>query len=94
MKSASRNGGLRRCAKSWRDAVSRGILELSERGNASWAIGVLAAITVLSKQELQELLRLALVPIIAGKEEVHSYKNLIAGAVRALADDDEARSGS
>ena len=66
-----------------------GILELSERGNASWAIGVLAALTVLSKQELQELLRLALVPIIAGKEEVASSKNLIAGALRALANDDE-----
>ena len=66
-----------------------GILELSERGKASWVIGVLAASTVLSEQELQELLRLALAPIIAGKEEVHSYKNLIAGAVRALVDDDK-----
>jgi hypothetical protein len=66
-----------------------GILELSERGKASSAIGVLAANTVLSEQELQELMRLALAPIIAGKEEVHSYKNLIAGAVRALVDDDK-----
>ncbi len=65
----------------------RGILELSERGNASWAIGILASSTVLSKQELPELLRLALVPIIAGKEELHSYKNLIAGALRTLVDD-------
>ena len=46
-----------------------GILELSERGNASWVIGMLAASTVLSEQELQELLRLALAPIIAGKAE-------------------------
>jgi addiction module HigA family antidote len=66
----------------------RGILELSERGNASWAIGILAANIVLSKQELQELLRLALVPIIGGKEEVQSYKNLIAGALRALVEDE------
>ena len=66
-----------------------GILELSERGKASWVIGVLAASTVLSEQELQELLRLALAPILAGKEEVHSYKNLIGGAVRALVDDDK-----
>lgn len=66
-----------------------GILELSKRGNASWAIGVLAASAVLAKEELQELLRLALVPIVAGKEEVHSNKNLIAGALRALANDDE-----
>ena len=64
-----------------------GILELSERGKASWVIGVLAATTVLSEQELQELLRLALAPIIANKEEVHPYKNLIAGALRALNDD-------
>ncbi len=33
-----------------------GILELSERGKASWVIGVLTA-TVLSEQELQELMR-------------------------------------
>jgi hypothetical protein len=50
---------------------------------------VVAASTVLSGKELQELVRLALAPILAGKEEVHSYKNLIAGALRALADLDE-----
>jgi addiction module HigA family antidote len=66
-----------------------GILELSERGKASWVIGVLAASAVLSEQELQELLRQALAPILAGKEEVHSYKNLIGGAVRALVNDDK-----
>jgi hypothetical protein len=62
-------------------------LELSECGKASWVIGVLAASTVLSKQELQELLRLTLAPIITGEKELHSYKNLIAGAMRALVDD-------
>lgn len=66
-----------------------GILEFSERGNASQAIGMLAASAVLSEQELQELLRLALTPILTGEEEVHSYKNLIGGAVRALVDDDK-----
>src|SRR5262249_43413145 len=66
-----------------------GILELSERGKASWVIAVLAATHVLSEQELPKLLRLALAPILAGKEEVHSHKNLIAGAVRALIDDDK-----
>lgn len=50
-------------------------------------IGVLSAGTVLSEQELQKLLRFALAPIIAGKEEVHSYKNLIGGALRAIVDD-------
>jgi hypothetical protein len=66
-----------------------GILELSKRGKASWAVGVLAASAVLSEHKLQELLRLALAPILAGKEEVHSQKNLIAGAMRALIDDDK-----
>ena len=64
-----------------------GILELSIRGKASWAIGVLAVSDVLSEHELQELLGLALAPIIAVEEEVHSHKNLIAGAVRALGDE-------
>ncbi|WP_213285490.1 hypothetical protein [Bradyrhizobium sp. sGM-13] len=49
-------------------------------------IGALAASKVLSEQELIELLRLALNPILAGKEAVHSYKDLIAGAVRVLRD--------
>jgi hypothetical protein len=66
-----------------------GISELSERGKASWVIGVLLASAVLSEQELQKLLRLALAPILAGKEEVHSYKNLISGALRALVDEDK-----
>lgn len=66
-----------------------GILELSERGKASWVIGVLAAVAVLSEQELHELLQLALVPILAGKEEVYSHKNLIGGALRAVADDEK-----
>jgi plasmid maintenance system antidote protein VapI len=64
-----------------------GILDISERGKASWEIGVLAASAVLSEQELQKLLRLALAPILVGKQEVHSHKNLIAGALRALFDD-------
>ncbi|WP_315807148.1 MULTISPECIES: HigA family addiction module antitoxin [unclassified Bradyrhizobium] len=66
-----------------------GILELSKRGRASWVIGVLLASVVLPEQELQKLLPLALAPIVAGGEEVHSYKNLIGGAVRALADEDK-----
>jgi hypothetical protein len=64
-----------------------GILQLSERGKASWVIGDLAASTVLSEQELEKLLRLAFAPIIAGEEKVHSHKNLIGGALRALHDD-------
>ncbi|MCA6116556.1 HigA family addiction module antidote protein [Bradyrhizobium sp. WSM 1738] len=63
-----------------------GIVELSERGKASWVVGALATSEVLSENELIELLRLALDPILAGKEDVYSYKNLIAGAVRVLRD--------
>lgn len=66
-----------------------GLLELSERGKASWVIGVLAASAVLSEHELQELLRLALAPILAGMKDAHSHKNLIAGALRATAGDDK-----
>ena len=66
-----------------------GLLELSERGKASWVIGVLAASTVLSEHEIQDLLRFALTPILSGREEVHSHKNLIAGALRAIVDDDK-----
>jgi addiction module HigA family antidote len=66
-----------------------GILELSERGKASWVIGGLAANGILSDPELQDLLRLALAPIFDGCKEVHSYKNLIGGAMRALVDDDK-----
>jgi hypothetical protein len=65
------------------------ILELSERGNAPWVIGTLVASSVLTEPQLQELLRLALAPILAGKEEVHSRKNLISGALCAIEDDDK-----
>lgn len=63
-----------------------GILDLSERGKASWVIGALAASSVLSEQELQELLRLAFASILAGKQETNSHKNLIGGALRGLMD--------
>lgn len=71
----------------WKSRGLTGILDLSERGNASWVVGVLVASAVLPEQELQELLRRALGPILAGKEGVHSQKNLISGALRAIADD-------
>lgn len=64
-----------------------GVLELSQRGKASWIIGVLMASELLSDRELEDLLRLALAPILAGEDDVHSYKNLIGGALHALVDD-------
>lgn len=66
-----------------------GLLDLSERGKASWAIGILAASGILSEPDLQELLRLALEPILAGKDQVHSQKTLISGALRGLVDDEK-----
>ena len=73
----------------WNKHGVAGLVDLSERGKASWVIGVLAASVVLSEHELQELLRLALAPILAGLEHVQSHKNLIAGALRATEDDDK-----
>ncbi|KVZ36678.1 addiction module antitoxin [Burkholderia ubonensis] len=66
-----------------------GILQLAERGNTTWVIGGLVASAVLSEHELVEVLRLALAPILAGKEELHAHKNLLSGALRALVDDDK-----
>lgn len=63
-----------------------GVLELAERGKASWQIGNLAARDLLSEKELQELLRLALPPVLREKEGAHSYRNVIAGALRAISD--------
>ncbi|MEY9124252.1 HigA family addiction module antitoxin [Bradyrhizobium yuanmingense] len=58
-------------------------LELAERGNAAWVIGVVAA-SLLSQQELQELLLLALRPILASKQEPHACRNVIGGALRTF----------
>lgn len=64
-----------------------GILEFSKCGNASWVIGALLAGSVLSEKDLQELIRIAIAPVLAGEGAVHSYKNLIGGALRAVIDD-------
>jgi hypothetical protein len=65
------------------------ILELADRGKASWQIGVHAARDLLSEEEFQEILRLALRRVLEGKEPVHPSKNLIAGAVRAIPDENK-----
>jgi addiction module HigA family antidote len=71
----------------WKQRGADGILALSERGRCSWIIGVLMASAVLSEHELYELLKPTAAAILAAKEGVHSHKNLIAGALRAFADD-------
>ncbi len=65
------------------------LLELAERGKASWQVGYLAARDLLSETKLVEFLRLAFQPVLEGKEAVHPFKNVIAGAVRAIPDDDK-----
>ena len=66
-----------------------GLLELAERGKASSQIGVLAAHDLLSEQELQELLRLALRSVLEDGKDAYSHKNIIGGAVRAISEDDK-----
>lgn len=70
-----------------RDRGFPGVLELSERGAASFVIGAVLASAVLSQHELQQLLQLAFTPIIAGEEVVHTRKNLIRGALRSVVGD-------
>jgi addiction module HigA family antidote len=65
-----------------------GLLELAERGKTSGQIGWHAAKDVLSEQELEEFLRLALQPLLDDKASAHSSKNVVAGALGAITDDD------
>lgn len=63
-----------------------GVLELSQRGNAAWVIGVLS-VNVLLEPELNELLSKTLAPILSSLEDIHPNKNLISGALRAIEED-------
>lgn len=65
------------------------LLELAKRGNASWQVGIHAARDLLSEAELVHLLRLALQPVLDDKDAVHSFKNVISGASRAIPDDEK-----
>jgi len=65
-----------------------GVLALAERGNAATQIGWLCATALLSPDQLMELVRVALVPILAGEAETFPRKNLIAAVMRARADDE------
>ena len=65
-----------------------GLVELAKRGNAAWTIGVLAVLKdVLTEKQLVELLQIAFKSILQGNDDVHAYKNIIAGALRAISDD-------
>lgn len=64
------------------------LLDLAERGKASWQVGFHAARDLLTETELIELLRIAFRSVLEGKEVVYPLKNVIAGAVRSIQDDD------
>jgi|AraplaL_Cvi_mTSA_1032052.scaffolds.fasta_scaffold00955_6 addiction module HigA family antidote len=66
-----------------------GILELAIHGKASFQIGALSAGGLLPEIELQQLLRLALPRISNGGDAAYACKNLIAGSLRAISDDEK-----
>ena len=61
-----------------------GLLELAQRGRASWQIGIHAAKDLLSEEELQEFLRLAFRRVLTERGDVYPFKNLIVGTLRAI----------
>ena len=65
------------------------LLELAERGNASWQVGVHAARDLLSKRDLVEFLRLAIQRTKQRSEAMLPCKRVIAGALRAVPDNDD-----
>lgn len=64
------------------------LLELAERGKASGHIGFHAARDLLAETDVVELLRLAFQRVVKGKEPVTAYRNVIAGALQAVPDND------
>ncbi len=64
-----------------------GLLELAERGNAAWSVGDLAARDLLPENELVELMQLCIKKVLDNQNPVFPAKNVIAGAIRAGADD-------
>lgn len=66
-----------------------GILELADRGKASWQIGIHAAREVLAESDLVKLLQLAIARVIEGQDGTLAFRNIISGAVRAVSDDEK-----
>ncbi len=66
-----------------------GLLEMAERGGASWQIGALAANDLLSEKELNEFVSLAFQSVLADKNGVCPLKSLISGALRTISDGDK-----
>jgi addiction module HigA family antidote len=64
-----------------------GILHLACNEGAPWTVGILSASDVLAEKDLCQLLKLALEPIVEGKEDILSQKSLISGSLCAVNDD-------
>ncbi|MCP3462137.1 addiction module antitoxin [Bradyrhizobium sp. CCGUVB23] len=65
-----------------------GLVDLAQRGNAAWIVGTIAISNqVLTEGQVVELLQIALRRVLGAKDEVHAFKNVIAGVLRAVSDD-------
>jgi len=63
------------------------LIELAERGNAAWTVGVHAA-QLLPENELVELMKLCIKKVLDNQGPVFPSKNIIAGGIRAVVDGD------
>jgi addiction module HigA family antidote len=65
-----------------------GLIELAERGKAAWWVGVHATRDLLPGNELVELMKLCIKRVLDNQDPAFPSKNIIAGGLRAVADDD------
>lgn len=66
---------------------SPGLIELAAQGNAALILGSICASAVLTDEELQGFIKIALESILADQEKSHSQKLLIKGAISAISDE-------
>ncbi|PMR77777.1 HigA family addiction module antitoxin [Billgrantia endophytica] len=64
-----------------------GLIDLSCQGKASWIIGRISASSLLTPEKVGELIKLAIEPILINQDENYPQKNLIAGALHSINDD-------
>lgn len=65
------------------------LLKLAKRGNTPWVIGGLSASFVLTKGEIQQLLKFALESMPDGQEDTYLYRNFISGVLGGVEEDDK-----
>lgn len=63
-----------------------GLLSLTKNSKAAWQIGILAAQSLLTNEELADLIRMAFTQVIHCGNEVLSYKLMISGALYKTSD--------